>query len=345
MFGTLVGVGFASGKEIWFYFARFGNIAFFMILLTGILFCFISYLFFSFGKRFQIESVQQWNRLIFGKFSIVGEGVLVLSNLVLLASMFAGADSLFAIIIPDIPYRLASIITGLITFAVVCLGFNGIKKANAIITPLLLIVVTIIVVVTFASGGSPFSTQAFTAENGVWGLIYSLLFVSSNMFFSGFIFARMGKEYSSKEVLGGSIIGSSFLVLSLLGITFTLFANPTLISSDMPLVTIAYSLNNFFAYFILIIVWLGLLTTAFTLLYTVTNWLRTFFGKSIFAILLSTIIALVMSGVGFSSFVQYVYPANGILGVIFIIMVAVVQIKNNKLLKKPSSRNAYKIQR
>jgi len=334
MFGTLVGIGFASGKEIWYYFARFGNVAFPMIVLTGILFCGASYLFFSFGKRFQISTVQQCNGIIFGKFAIAGEIILVLSNLILLASMFAGANTLFEIIIPNMPYRLASIITGLVTFAVVCSGFKGITKANAIITPLLIMVVLIILVVSIFMGGSPLSTQQLSWGNFSWGLTYALLFVSSNMFFSGFIFARMGKEYSNKEILGGSIVGASFLVLSLIGTTMALFANPDMVNSDMPIITIAYSLNNIFAYCILGIVWLGLLTTAFALLYTVSNWLKTYLGSGAIVVLLTTIIALGMSGLGFASFVEYVYPAMGMLGVAFILFVIIAENKNRKLEKK-----------
>ena len=38
MFGTLVGAGFASGKEIWVYFARIKSISFLNIFITAFLF-------------------------------------------------------------------------------------------------------------------------------------------------------------------------------------------------------------------------------------------------------------------------------------------------------------------
>lgn len=250
--------------------------------------------------------------------------------------MFAGANSLFEIVLPNTPYRLASVISGLITFVVVCFGFKGITKANMFITPLLLLAVTVIVLYGFISGVSV-SNHPFTAGDCFGSMAYAVLFVSSNMFFSGFIFARMGRDFSQKEVLGGSAVGAICLILSLLGITITLFSYPSVIYSDMPLVAIAYSMNNVFAYFMLIIVWLGLLTTAFALLYTIANWLKTYTGKGVFAPLLATIIALILSGIGFASFVEYVYPVMGIMGMFFIGLVAHAQFKTRKKRKKGNS--------
>ena len=36
MFGSIVGAGFASGKEVWFYFAQFGWVCFPLIALAGL---------------------------------------------------------------------------------------------------------------------------------------------------------------------------------------------------------------------------------------------------------------------------------------------------------------------
>lgn len=340
MFGTLVGAGFASGKEIWFYFARFGNIAYFMIILTGLLFFLLSYVFFSFGKKYQIQTVQDCNSVILGRFAIISEMVLIFSNLILLASMFAGADSLFNIIIPNMPYRLAGVITSLITFVVVCFGFKGITKTNMLIVPLLLLVVFVVLVAGLAGGGSAIMAQPLGFSSFFKSMFYALLFVGSNMFFSGFIFSRMGKDYSKKEILGGSLIGSVFLTLGLLGITMALFASPSLVNSDMPIVAISASINTTFGYAVLAIVWLGLITTAFALLYTISNWLKAYFGKTILTTLLATIIAFFMSGIGFSSFIEIVYPMMGVLGFVFVLLIKISEkrSKNIKNFKKEAKK-------
>ena len=329
MFGTLVGAGFASGKEIWFYFAQFGNISFLMIALTGVLFFFFSLVFFKLGRKFQIDTVQKCNQIIFKRFAVVGEVVLVLSNLILLSSMFAGADSLFNLILPNLPYRLAAVLTSIITFFVVLFGLKGITRANVLIVPLLLAVVFVVLVSSFTSGETFWAN--FHLEASVLNAMLSaLLFVSSNMFFSGFILAKMGKDLSSKEIVGGSFFGSLFLVISMIGITMAIYLNPSVIDSDMPIVAIASELNNVFAICVLIIVWLGLVTTAFALLYTISNWLKSYFGKSTLATFVATFIALCLSGFGFSSFVEVVYPIMGAFGFIYVILSLIALKKVNK---------------
>lgn len=329
MFGTLVGAGFASGKEVWVYFAQFGNSAYIVIFLTGLMFFGASYLFFKLGKNFQISTVQNCNSVLLGKFASVGEIILVFSNLVLLASMFAGADSLFGIFLPDLPYRFPAVITGIIVFVVVCFGFKKVAKCNVLVVPLLLLVVTVVLIVSLVGGNAVFNGNEMSFGSFFSGLFYAVLFVGSNMFLSGFIFSKLGKDYSDKEILGGSLIGSIFLTLSLVGMTMVLFSNPTLVNSDMPVVSIALSINNVFAYMVLLIVWFGLLTTSFALLYTVSNWLKTYFGSTVIVTLLASIVALLMSGIGFSYFVQFVYPAMGVFGLVYIIL-AVIAMKKSK---------------
>ena len=50
IFGTVVGSGFSSGKEIMVFFSRYGVVSYLYILLAGILFYLIFYFFLSYGK-------------------------------------------------------------------------------------------------------------------------------------------------------------------------------------------------------------------------------------------------------------------------------------------------------
>ncbi|MBR1925729.1 MAG: hypothetical protein IJ837_02615 [Clostridia bacterium] len=331
MFGTLVGAGFASGKEIWFYFARFGGICYVMIFLTCLLFFLFSLLFFKFGKKFNITTVQKCNKVLFKKFSSVFEVVFIFSNILLLSSMFAGADSLFGIFLPNLKYRLFSVITAIITIVVVCTGFKGVKKTNLVVVPLLILVVLIILLFSFFSSGK---IDLFVEQNQInLSLIYSILYVGSNMFFAGFIFAKIGSEHTTKELFWGGFLGSVLLFLSLLGITFILFLNPMSVNSDMPVVYVSANFSTPLAIIVLCVVWLGLLTTAFALLFTISSWLETYFGNKIYMCLIASILALSLSGIGFSSFVKIVYPSMSVFGFLYIILIMFNLKKHKKLLK------------
>lgn len=155
-------------------------------------------------------------------------------------------------------------------------------------------------------------------QNVVESLVFCVLFVSSNMFFAGFIFARLGREVNRTEAIGGSLIGAILLTLCLIGTTLAIFFNPETMTSDMPLVAIATKLSPGFSYFVLVVVWLGLATTSFALVYTISNWLKTYFGSAFLATLTTVSVALLVSGLGFASIVTYLYPVLGMLGLVFI---------------------------
>ena len=330
MFGTLVGAGFASGKEIWVYFAKWGNVSFLMITLTAVLFFLSSLLFFYFGKKFQIATVQQSNRCLFSKFSFLSELLLFVCNVLLLSSMFAGADSLFFSVFPNFSYRIASILSAVIVIIIVCVGFSGVPKTNGFIVPLLLICVGVIFAYKLCDENLAFQFVKSSTKQTGFGILYAILFVCSNMFFSGFIFSKMGANHTKKELIFGSLLGSFLLFLSLLAITLLLFLCPDAVNADMPIVLMGASLNRPFGFFVLFVVWLGLLSTALALLFTITNWLKEYIKSTPLCAVFVSIFSLLLSGIGFSSFVSIVYPTMGALGFLYVILTAVACFKKKK---------------
>ena len=85
LFGTIVGSGFSSGKEILVFFSRFGELSYLYIVIACVLFFLLFYLFLSKGK-FVIEKLE--------KLKIVNM-ILIFISIVFTASMFAGLKSLF----------------------------------------------------------------------------------------------------------------------------------------------------------------------------------------------------------------------------------------------------------
>ena len=150
------------------------------------------------------------------------------------------------------------------------------------------------------------------------------------MFFSGFVFARMGKEFEKNEILGGTILGCFLLLVALVLILVLLFSNPTSITSNMPVVEVALSLNLGLAIFSLVVIWLGLITTAFALLYTVSNWLKNYFGCPVLMTTFASILALLLSGLGFNLFVRFIYPFMGFFGFVFMFFVMLAKKKRVK---------------
>ncbi len=329
IFGSIAGAGFASGKEVWFYFAQFGWICYPLIIVTGILFFLVAFVCLEFGKKFAIYSVQDMNSLLFKKASFWAELLFAMSNLVLLASMFAGADSLLGINFDNV-YRLGGVITAVLTVIVVWLGFDKIVKVNCIIVPAMIIVVAL--TFFYCMAGMPAISLPVVTDD--WNVLFAILncltFVSSNIYFAGFIFAKLGKAHSTRTNLLGSMLGAIFMVICVLGMVTTIYLNPYSSMSDMPLIYIATEVSSVFGVITQVVVWLGIFTTAVTLLYAIGNWLREYFGHYHLVTIIASILALGLAGMGFSNIINYFYPLLGGLGAIFVIIMCIATYRNPK---------------
>lgn len=330
MFGSIVGAGFASGKEVWFYFAQFGWVCFPLILFAGLLLFFLGYKFLQFGKRNGIESVQQMNNRLFGKWGFLGEVVFIVSNIILLSSMFAGANSLFDIVLNTNAYRFASVLTAVIAIVVSWLGFNKMVKVNVLVVPLLMIVVFVAFLYCLTFSGDFVVPVSEGAEKMVSAVFLCILYVCSNLYFAGFIFARLGKNQSQKSLFFGAMIGAIFLVVCLLGMVISIYLNPYSSMSDMPLVYIANSVSHSFGIITLIVVWLGIATTAVSLVYTISVWLSKYINSIKICSMLVSLVCLIISGLGFGVIVSYCYPVMGVFGIFFMLRMLYCERKIKK---------------
>lgn len=334
MFGSIVGAGFASGKEVWFYFAQFGWVCFPLIALAGALLFLLGYTFLEFGKRHGIETVQQMNNKMFGKFGILGEIIFIFSNFILLSAMFAGANSLFDIVLSQDLYRFASVFTAVIAVLISWLGFEKMIKINLAVVPamVLIIAVAFIYCVFHADGFTVPLTNG--GERVLSAIFFCILYVCSNLFFAGFIFARLGAKHSKKINLAGSAVGAGFMVLCLLGMVISIYLNPYSSMSDMPLVYIASSISHTFGIFTLIVVWVGIATTAVSLVYTISIWLEKYTHNFKLCSIAVCIICLIISGLGFGAIVSYCYPVLGIFGILFMLQMVIMERKNKTKLRR-----------
>ncbi len=330
LFGSIVGAGFASGEEVWYYFARFGWVCFPLIIFAGVLLFWLGYMFLEFGKRNGIESVQQINKQLFGKWGLAGEIIFIISNVILLSSMLAGANSLFDIVLESSAYRYASVLTASIAILVSWLGFDKMVKVNMLVVPLLVLVVFCSFIFCLNSSNDFTVPLVEGGEKVITAIFLSILYVCSNLYFAGFIFARLGTANSKKANFFGSLIGAVFLVICLLCMVVSIYLNPYSSMSDMPLVYIANSVGHSFGIVTLVVVWLGILTTAVSLVYTIAAWLNKYNISFKFASVLISIVGLIISGLGFGTIVSYCYPVMGCFGIIFMLRMLFCERKIKK---------------
>ena len=132
--GTMIGAGFASGKEVVAFFGAKPNM--FSALIMGVLVFGCSVLFLFVGRRVKKTDIGEVNGAVFGKARPFADVFMLFNSTTVLGAMLAATDSLAAEFIDIRP--LASIVVGLLCAVIAIKGLNGVIKANAVLVPLMI---------------------------------------------------------------------------------------------------------------------------------------------------------------------------------------------------------------
>ena len=200
IFGTVVGSGFSSGKEIMIYFSRFGNASYAYIVLAGILFFCLFYFFLRAGNK--ILKLAESSKII--------KATIFLISLVFCSSMFAGVESLFSFLPLWVNVCLFLLII-FFCFNVIIKGVDGLEKANIILMPITsLIFICVLIYGLFFKSGFDFSA------NGIAGIVYCPLYVTLNTSMSGLIIAEAGEGLNKKQAFYASLFSTLLLLFFLI---------------------------------------------------------------------------------------------------------------------------------
>jgi len=318
--GTLIGAGFASGQEILQFFVFFGLWGIVgLIFVTG-LFIFFGYvimeLAFELRARSHLEIIRKISRPWLGRFVDLIITFFLLAGFIV---MSAGAGAIFNEQFA-LSTWLGSAVMIIFTLFTIFMGVAGIINSISFLVPILLFSVWIVCLFTLANTPISFTELRYTsAMSGVAGnwFISSLLYVSYNIVVAVAVLAPLGELIKRKEtLLKGAVIGGFSLGLSALIIQLALLANlPEVAQYEVPMVFLAGNLSPIFNFGYIIILLLGIYTTAVGSLFGFLARAVGMYNKRIrlYASLIG-VFALFASQLGFSTLVKIIYPAVGYAG-------------------------------
>ena len=205
--GTIIGAGFASGREIVTFFGETPPVA---VAAAVAVLVFVSCATFLFvGSKACADDIGTVNRKIAGRAEPVLSALMLFNSLVSLSAMLAGTDDLLGEIFPLKP--LYSIVFGTLGVIVVARGLDGIMKVNVVVVPLLAAITVIVTSLTISSPSSaPFT--ALTAYK-------SLTYVAMNAILAASVLTTVHglsrKQIVISSALTGVIIGGIVLCIIL----------------------------------------------------------------------------------------------------------------------------------
>lgn len=276
--GTVIGAGFATGREISLFFSSSSVIS---VLFAGFLLGFFCYVILRISARFGD---------VFSSFGFLKKPLRAfafLANFCVLCATLAGSE--------NVVFNLVSVRGGAIFSAVICLivvlfGVKIVKYVNVLVVPVILALVLVVF----------FKDKSFDLGGKV-SFVSPFGYASMNLVTGGFFIGANSDSPTKKESVICAFISGAVLTLMMLCVYFSVKN----VCAEMPFIAKADALGlgvvgN-------IILYLAMLTT-------ITGTLSVCSGKNKILAVIVVCGALFVSSFGFGKIVDSFYPVIGALG-------------------------------
>jgi uncharacterized membrane protein YkvI len=328
--GTVVGSGFATGQEILQFFTVYYVWGIAGIIVSTILFIWLGSKMMLLSEQMNAHSYQELNTSLFGPY--LGKIVNLFVFIVLFGTtsvMVSGTGAIFEEQL-ELPYQLGIIVTIVLSFFVILKGLRGILVVNSFVVPLMLMF-SLIVFVKFTLF-NPFHslTELLTPlqtehNNGKW-FLSSLTYVAFNLTMAQAVLVPLGKEIKDRSILKwGGVWGGIGLGFMLLTTHLALQSlMPGVVGLDVPMANVIRELGWVVLLLFLIVVYGEVFTTLIGNVFGITRQIQSMFSfPEKLTILMILLTSFVISQIGFSTLVTYLYPAFGYFGLVLLLVIAV----------------------
>lgn len=326
MLGTMVGVGFVTGAEIYSFFARFGVSFVFGIILFFVLSFSLTYKILTKNANNEnMLKMQNSHKNILKNTILTKSGVksfLVFFNLLMIASaMFSGLKFVIYELFKNNQIFIF-VLCILFVFVILIFGVKCLSKVNFVIVAFLIFVILNIVISFCVSGiGCCLLAEKHESEFlnlGFINIILSLFFASVYVFMNIVEIEPVVKgfslEFNKKTAKIFSFVFACVMSLILLLFCLFLNANKELATQSMPMLSFFESKGRVSLLIFVVGIILCLLTTLISCLLGVKmRFSEKFNMKNISASFVSVLVTILVSVVPFSVFVNVIYPIIGIL--------------------------------
>ncbi|MGG3890937.1 YkvI family membrane protein [Metabacillus fastidiosus] len=329
--GTVVGAGFATGREIVEFFTKYGFIGIIGITIAGCFFIWIGTKMMIVSKRINATSYQDLNIFLFGR--SIGKVVNLLMLIVLIgvtSVMLSGAGAIFEEQL-QLSKQVGVIITVLLTLFVMAFGVQGLLSVNVIVVPMLIL---FSLIVAFQSIGEHTVITTVTDEFGVINWIVSALsYAGFNLTMAAAVLVPLAAEMKDEKVLKrGGILGGILLTVILIGSHISLATLADVSTYDVPMAELMrITFFSFFFIYVLVIygeVFTSVIGNLFGLEKQI---LQIVHLPRMIVIACILVIAIIISQFGYSSLLSILYPLFGKVSLVVLALLIIKRIPKQQL--------------
>jgi uncharacterized membrane protein YkvI len=327
--GTMIGAGYASGRELWQFFGQESALA---ILLFTILFIISTYgiMAISYEKK-AIHYLPVLRDILGEKMSRIYDILIFFYLFTTTVVMLAGGGATLEVL--GIPYWGGVLFIGVLLVLLFVKGYKGMIAMTAIILPVLIILLVSVLYIVTRQMPNVLSVSWNNQSN--WPSAFT--FTALNVVSLVAVLGAVGGDIKTKGEIWIASIGSG-LILG--GISF--FYNQSLIqvAKDIVLYEIPlYALIKSYPYILTIIMsgvlWFAIYTTAASGILGIVTRIKKVIKLPMWALCLCIILIMVpLTTVGFSTLISILYPIYGIFNLYFLAAIILypilIQEKNGR---------------
>lgn len=315
--GTVIGAGFASGREIIEFFGVYGFKGILGMIISGIMFSLIGSLLLVKIYNNKIKGYNELIQKIFGRrFGFILDSITIFSLYAGFSVMVSGSGAIFKQEL-GVSHNIGIILMVVFCFIVFLFSLEGLSLINSILVPLLIIgIIFTSIFLNFKEGFNFTNIIGVTLTLKGNYLSSALLYVGSNSLIIITIFSSLLPMINSKKtaILSGVTGGVILFILGLSILTSMLIYYNEVVTLDIPMLTICNYIGNSYKRFYGIILWIAMFTTALANGFGFMSKISQNKHK-ILIIASYCILSIPLAKIGFSNLIGVLYPIFGLIGV------------------------------
>ena len=327
--GTFIGAGFASGQEIYLFFFSYGINGLLGILISSILMGYVISKTLKIIKQYNIQNYKEFlDAIIYKKRnskenSQNSTGIKLINlivntfTLVTFFIMIAGFGTYFSQEF-GINQIVGSLVLATITYIILNKNVRGVIKANGIIVPILIILVGIIGLLNLKNLPLLQIKNYMIPNNNIEFVLQAILYASYNSILLIPVLITLNKYIKNKKQINKISILSSGIIAIMSTLIFLLLAkvDVDIEKLEMPAVYVVSNMFYILKYLYGFVILGSIFTTTISLGMSFLQ--NTSKNEKSYSqiVLIMCITSVIISKVGFSNLVNWLYPIFGYLGLL-----------------------------
>lgn len=322
--GTVVGAGFATGKEIVEFFTRYGFYGFIGILIAGYIFIFTGTKIMLISARIRASSYEEFNQFLFGK-KIAG--IINIFFLIMLlgvtAVMISGSGAVFEEQL-GVPKSIGSWSTIILASLVLMMGMRGVFTVNSFVVPIM-ICFSLILFFSTLGNGEFFKTLTKVPDEVITlkMILSPFAYTAFNLALAQAVLVPVAYEVRDEKVIKhGAILGGIFLTIILLTGHFSLMTLPDVNNYEIPSAVIMRTAASQLYWMFILVIYGEIFTSVIGNIYGLQRQISGYIKMpSMPIIAVIFLIALIISEFGYGRLLGYIYPVFGYISLLFLMLV------------------------